>query len=67
MKSKMESQTHSAQEGDKLRDTVRYSVMQADGNRFCRDVVLVRYEDSILNQIYEKQIFSDPYYKDLNF
>ena len=40
-----------------------YSVMQSEGNSFCEDVVLdsfnkvSRDKDSILNQVYEKQIF----------
>ena len=43
----------------------QYMVMQTDGNRFWRDVVLdsvnmeFRDEDNILDQICEKQIFSD--------
>ena len=44
--------------------------MQSDGSSFCWDAVLDRvnmvssYEDSILDQIYEKQIFSDLHYED---
>ena len=44
--------------------------MQADGNSFCGDVVMnsfnmaYRDEDSILDQIYKKQIFSDFHYKE---
>ena len=47
--------------------------MQSDGSRFCEDIVLKcvylasSYEDSILDQIYEKQIFSDFYYEDFKF
>ena len=49
-----------------------YHVMQSDGNSFGGNIVLdsvymvSRYEGSILVLIYEKQIFSDLYYKDLN-
>ena len=44
--------------------------MQLDGNIFCGDVVLDRinivfsYEDSILDIIFEKHIFSHLYYKE---
>ena len=47
--------------------------MQSDGNSFCADVVLdgvnmtYRDEDNILDQIYEKKIYSVLYDKDLNF
>ena len=46
--------------------------MLSDGNCFCGDFVLDSVnmssseEDSKLDHTYEKQIFSDPYYKDLN-
>ena len=49
-----------------------YSVMQSDGNSFGGVVVLDKvkmafsYKDSILDLIFEKQIFSDPNYKDFN-
>ena len=49
------------------------SVMQSVGNSFCGDVVLdsfnnaCRVEDSILDQMYEKQICSDFTYKGLSF
>ena len=49
------------------------SVIQSDGYSFCGDVVLdgvnIAYMDGdiILDQIYEKQIFSDFYYEDLRF
>ena len=48
-------------------------MIQSDGNVFGGDVVLdsvnmaFNSEDSILDLIYEKQIFSDLYYKDLKF
>ena len=44
--------------------------MQSDGNKFGGDVVLdsfnmaFRYKDSILDLIYEKQVFLDLYNKD---
>ena len=47
-----------------------YSVIQSDGNRFCRDVVLdsfnmaYGYADSVLDQKYEKKIYRDLYNKD---
>ena len=47
--------------------------MQSDGNSFCGDVVLdsfnmqYRDEDSILDQIHEKPIFSNFLYADLKF
>ena len=47
--------------------------MQSDGNSFYANVFLdsvtmaYRYEDSILEQIYEVQIFVYFYYKDLKF
>ena len=47
-----------------------YRVMQSDGNSFGGDVVLKSvnivssYEDSILEQVYEKQIFSDFFYEE---
>ena len=52
-----------------------YRVMQSDGNTFGGDVVLksfniassYEYEDSILEQMYEKQIFSDFFYEDFIF
>ena len=49
---------------------LKYSVMQSDWNSFRGDVVLdsvnvaYRDEDSILDQIYLKQIFLDFYYED---
>ena len=47
--------------------------MQSDRNSFCGDVVLncvnkaFREEDSILDEIYEEQVFSGLYYDDLSF
>ena len=48
--------------------------MRSDANSFGKDVVLKRalnmastYADSILDQIYEKQIFLDFCYEDFNF
>ena len=47
--------------------------MQSDGNCFGGNVVLksvniaFSYEDSMLDQIYKKQIFSDFYYEDFKF
>ena len=45
-----------------------YSVMQSDGNIFCGYVVVYSFsmtfrdEESILDQMYEKQTFLDFYY-----
>ena len=58
--------------GDSLY-SVQYSVMQSDGNSFCRDVVLnsfgkaSRDEESILDQLYKKQISPDLYYNDFQY
>ena len=47
--------------------------MQPDGNSFCGDIVLdslnmvYRDKDSILDQKYEKQFFTELYYEDLKF
>ena len=50
--------------------TVYSLLKQSDGNSFCGNVVLdsvsmASRDDSILDQIYEKQIFSDLFYEDL--
>ena len=51
---------------------ISYSVMQSDGNSFSGDVVLdsinmaQRDLDSILNQMYQKQMFQDLFMKILN-
>ena len=56
-----------------LVDIQIYSVMQSDGNSFCGDVVLgsfnvsYRDEDSILEQMYYKQISWDLNYEDFIF
>ena len=53
--------------------SLSYSVIQSDGNSFGGDVVLDKvdmafsYKDSILDLIYEKQIFSDLNYTDFKF
>ena len=50
-----------------------YSVMQSDGNSFCRYVVFYNVnmsyidEDSIIDQINEKQIFLDVYCENWKF
>ena len=51
--------------GQSLKISLKYSVMQSDGNSFCGDVVLNSGniansdKDSLLYEIYEKQIFFD--------